>query len=302
MSPPKKQSPARDIVTWPPGDPNRERERWGREAFTYCRIKRRPSAGAVVKAIVAYLNSNEGFAWVSDRTIAHDIGARHDSAARRAISQAADELGVITRQTEFVLGKGKVAGRERRIFASRPHDMAEVLTAHRTLNAETIKKTEVHSNTSATFSVQAAGVSPPERRMSTCRPPTAETLNAERLGEYTGFRASVMKKTSPTSVVEGGGPSTLGEAAQRLLPRSAILAEIAEDLSRFPVFDGSSIEDEAASLLEAGRRVWRARRHLAPSDVAIAAQHARDAAVRAWLDHRQDIRKMLDVLERREAA
>lgn len=302
MATPKPSSPARDIVTWPPGDPGRERDRWGREAFAYCRLKKRPTAAAVVKALVAYLNSESGFAWVSDQTIARDIGARHDSAARRAISQAADELGVITRQTEFVLGKGKVAGRERRIFASRPHDMTEVLTTHRTLNAESTKKNEAHSDASSTFSVQMVGPHSPERRTLNDRTLNAESLNAERLGEDIGLRDSVMKNSSTASVVEGKAVSAFGEAARRFLPRSSVLAEIVEDLSRFPTFDGTRIEDETESLLEVGRRLWRARRSLTPSDVTIAAQHAREAAVRSWLDHRPEVRKMLDALGAKEAA
>jgi hypothetical protein len=258
---------------WPPGDPERQREAWGRDAMAYCRLKKRPTAAMLAKALVPYLHSEEGYAWVSDAVLAKDMGCRHDSAVRRAVALAANELGIITRDTTVVSGSnGRVTGRNRRIYPCRPDNMADVLRSRRAPNAESERILTAKPKASPSFSVRSIDAETTERR----------TLNNRTLNRTPSGSAkiqdtdSLSRKNTELNVLGNSGFG--GEVGLFI-----------DDLSRIGPNDRST-EDEVAALLLVGRRAYSSIKtgQLAGADARTVITCLTDAARRAWIDHRAE--------------
>lgn len=287
------QAPPRQRVTWPAGDPNREREKWGRDAAAYCRLKRRPTAGALAKVLVGYLHATDGYAFPSDQTLMVDMGAKYPSAAERAVAIAADELGIIERETVAVVGaNGRVSGRRRRIYAARPEGMAEILQEHRTMrgrpNRESAEKTHSTSEPSATFRDRKDGGEEHEPLMPSHRSPNRTPSHS---GKIKDSEEEISDGYSSDSVVEGRSRRSVPSRPDPIIEAFAYIGP-----------NDRSTADEAAALIDAGRRAWTAiRRGLPATQTTRIIAAARDAARRAWLDHRTDVKAMLRHLDKIQA-
>lgn len=315
-------------VEWPAGDPKRERARWGADAVAYCHLMKRPAAARVAAVLPNYLNSEDGYAWVTDTTIAEATASNNIQAVERALKILDHELGLIERDTKFVPAKdGMLAGRRRLIFATRPDGIAEALAASRAGMKEKAARRDRRSPNpqSETPNHQHSGFGIPnphsanenqeksdgcnELRVREAAPDQGahRTLNHRTLNRTPNGSGYILDLSYLSKEEDKGASSSkysgFGEAARSVAHRSQLLAELVEKLSLVGPSDRSTTE-EAESLLIVGREVFAAIKsgRLAPADAATAVEHVQDAANRAWIEHHPDVKKMLAHLGRMEVA
>lgn len=279
--------PSRTRVSWAPGDKTGERQKWCRDAMAYCRLKKRPSAGALVAALAPHLNAGLGYTWITNDQLLADMAGSHLSAIERAVQIADTEIGVIERQTvEIRNDAGRVIGRNRRIFPTRPEGMLDTLENHRTLkvlpNPECERKSSFSTGSSATLGVRSevSGNSPKEEENH--RPPNLDHRTPNRTPTGSGDNEDFLPHDRNVSIYPSDLPG-FGEDASRLVADLSMVGPTDTDYSR---------------LITIGRLAWKAERagRITPTESEIVVDHIRDAARRAWLDHRPEVQKMLTAL------
>ena len=302
VAPPEERFPGYRRVTWPPGDPDRERARWSRDARAFAKSKKRPVVVALIAAIEPVLHSTEGHSWISNEALRDDMGAKHVSAVERALSEAV-KLGVLERETETISKpSGVVLGRKRRIFATRHRDLDEAaeqirvrkdaraasrLSAsaeHRTLNPEFDRDTS--SEVNGLMKIGEVVITEP--RISVHR-----TLN--RTPSESGNNQEpvfpIEEKNTARSHLRMGEVMVRGQTSSHVSSALDALARIGPECNR-------DQRGEYEEVLEAGRRCWLVLRdpRTTASDAATLLADARDVVRRSWTDHDPKIIGMLDHL------
>ena len=299
VAPPEERFPGYRRVTWLPGDPDRERARWSRDARAFAKSMKRPVVVALIAAIEPVLHSTDGYSWISNEALRDDMGAKHASAVERALLEAV-KLGVIERETKTIVGPvGGVWGRTRRIFATRHRGLDEVEDRIRAK-----KEARVASRSSGTEIRQIknhdfgqihpsknnglAGlceVGSVEPRISVHRRLNRTTSES---GNNQEPAFTIERKNTDRSQLRMGEAMARGQTSSHVSSALDALARIGPECGR-------DQRGEYEEVLEAGRRCWRALHdpRTTSSDAAILLADARDAVRRSWTDHDPKIAGML---------
>lgn len=298
-------------VTWSPGDPERVRAGWSRDARALARSAKRPAVVALVAALEPHMHATDGYAWISNEALRDNLGANYVSSVERSLTEAA-RLGVIERETRTLSNSdGKVLGRKRRIYPTRHRGLDDIAKqirtrqearelvrrshsgTHRTPNPEFTKDTSCNIN--GLRDIGGRGATEPligdYRTLN--RTPTGSGNNQDSVSS-----SKEERHTAPPQLWKGRESGFGPEAfSSHLRPVIDAFAFIGPECSRDPT-------GEFGAVLAAGRHCWRTLRdhRTTPTDADALLAHARDAVRRSWTDHDPKIAAMLGHLEAARAS